>query len=173
MFYTKQFFFWLAFQFPVRKQPAKLPITINILYKFLCVATLTNPLELVLFAVACVGVDGMFRASDIVHRGPNYTLLLRQDTRLVGVDAYINLRSGKHDYSNRGVVVRLHSTKYATSPVPWLKLAMKLAPAKAADAPMFQNPDLGNYVSTAPGLPKDADLGHPTFHRDRCALEER
>ena len=67
---------------PAKKQPAKLPITTNILYKFLCVATLTNPLELVLFAVACVGVYGMFRASDIVHRGPNYTLLLRQDTLL-------------------------------------------------------------------------------------------
>jgi hypothetical protein len=126
---------------PAKKQPARLPITTNILYKFLCVATLTNPLELVLFAVACVGVYGMFRASDIVHRGPNYTLLLRQDARLVGDDAYINLRSGKHDYFNRGEVVRLHSTKYATSPVHWLRLAMKLAPNKAADAPMFQNPD--------------------------------
>jgi hypothetical protein len=131
---------------PATKRPPKLPITTTILYKFLFVTSLADPLHCILFAIACVGVYGMFRASDLVDRGPKYTLLLRQDVTWSGPDALLNLRSSKHDYFDRGESVRLHSTRYATSPVHWLRRASRLAPNKDPGAPMFQNPD-GSAIS--------------------------
>jgi hypothetical protein len=131
---------------PSKKRPPKLPITTTILYKFLLLATMDSPLEFILFTVACVGVYGMFRASDLVFRGFKYTLLLRRDVTWFEHDAIINLRSSKHDYFDRGESVRLHSTKYATSPVHWLKRAFHLAPDHRPDAPAFQNLD-GSAIS--------------------------
>ena len=81
------------------------------------------------------------RASDLVYRGKEYTLLLRRDVTFRGSDAYITLRSSKHDYFDLGEEVRIHSTKYVTSPVHWLRRAYELAPDKSPDAPAFQNPD--------------------------------
>jgi hypothetical protein len=127
--------------FPAARRPPKLPITTALLYQFLCVAHITTPLEMTLFAVACVGVYGMFRASDLVYRGPDYVLLLRSDVAWVGRDARILLRGSKHDYFHRGEYVRLYHTRFRTSPVLWLKAAFRLAPDKAPGAPLFQNPD--------------------------------
>jgi hypothetical protein len=131
---------------PAKKRAPKLPITTTILYKFLLFATITEPLECILFAVACVGVYGMFRASDLVYRGAKYTLLRRRDITWSGRDVLLNLRSSKHDYFDRGEAVRLHSTEYATSPVHWLKRAFMLAPDKSHNAPAFQNMD-GSAIS--------------------------
>jgi hypothetical protein len=126
---------------PSKKRPPKLPITTTILHRFLLLVIMVEPHEFVMFAVACVGVYGMFRASDLVYRGSTYTLLERRDVTWSGRDALLNLRSSKHDYFDRGEAVRLHSNNFATSPVHWLWRAFNLAPNKASNAPMFQNMD--------------------------------
>jgi hypothetical protein len=131
---------------PAKRRPPKLPITTTILYKFLCIHSRLGPLECILFAIACIGVYGMFRAADLVYRGRSHTLLLRRDVSWAHKDAVINLRSSKHDYFDRGEAVRLHSTKFVTSPVHWLRRAWALAPNKSLDAPMFQNLD-GSPIS--------------------------
>jgi hypothetical protein len=131
---------------PSKKRPPKLPITTTILYKFLLLTSMSEPLDFVLFAIACVGVYGMFRASDLVYRGPGYTLLERRDITWFARDALVNLRSSKHDYFDRGEAVRLHSTNFVTSPVHWLKRAFNIAFDKDPNAPMFQNMD-GSPIS--------------------------
>jgi hypothetical protein len=126
---------------PAKRRPPKLPITTTILYKFICIHSRLDPLECILFAIACVGVYGMFRAADLVYRGRGHTVLVRRDISWKNRDAVINLRSSKHDYFDRGEPVRLHSTRFVTSPVHWLRRAWALAPDKHPDAPMFQNLD--------------------------------
>ena len=132
--------------YKIARRIPKLPITTTLLHKYLHSSPPISILEITFFAIACVGVYGIFRAADLVDRGEAYSLLLRSDVTWIGDDASIYLKGSKHDYFNRGEPVRLHDIPFLTSPVRWLKLAYRLAVNKLPGAPLFQNPD-GTAIS--------------------------
>jgi hypothetical protein len=131
----------LARKFKGKKRVPKLPITTAILERFLDQGTMTTVAELILFAVACVGVYGMFRAADIVFRTEDYILLLRSDVTWMIRKAAIGLRGSKHDYFHQGECVWIHDIPYKTSPFHWLSVAFRCAPDQSPHAALFQKAD--------------------------------
>jgi hypothetical protein len=131
----------LSRKFKGTKRAPKLPITTAILERFLDQGTMTTIVELIMFAAACVGVYGMFRAADIVFRGDDYILLVRSDITWMTKKAAIELRGSKHDYFHTGESVWIHDIPYKTSPFHWLKLAFQCAPDQSLEAALFQHAD--------------------------------
>ena len=118
-------------------RPPRVPITIWVLHalvKFLG-AKDTSP-----FALACVGVFGLFRGGELAYKGPKHSVLKRGNVTWLDDMVIIHLAESKTDFERKGVDVKLYKNSSLVCPYTWLRASWDQALLKDTDAPLFQLP---------------------------------
>ena len=120
-----------------KRQP-RIPITIWILQALLPHIPPTGPTS-ILFAIAVIGVFGLFRGGELTFKGSKYPILTRADVTWFDDHATLHLSESKTDIDRFGVDVPLFATGSSLCPVHWLHHAWNEAPNKHPHAPLFQD----------------------------------
>ena len=135
-----------------RAPRSRLPITIWLAAKILNIITSADgQTGIMLAAVICSGIYGLFRSSELVPKMYHGLLEggLRRDHVFwdpQGEWVDIRLDSSKTDYFREGTMVRLHRNGSSTCPVTHLRRAWQAAPNKSPSAFVFQD-SKGRHLS--------------------------
>jgi hypothetical protein len=105
--------------------------------------------DTVRFAAMVIGLYGLLRASEYIHKAPYGCILLRCHVTFGDGFVTLHLSQSKTDVFREGVDVVLHANGGPLCPVRWLRYAMACAPRKDANAPVFQLPSGGPITYTA------------------------
>ena len=123
----------------VSTKPKRHPFTVVMLDNVHKLWPFTTWSSIVAFAAISVGIHGLLRASEYVHKAPWSTPLLRRHIALYERACILNLPAAKTDPFKQGQVVTIYSTGSASCPVRWIRYIFEHSRSKSADAPLFQD----------------------------------
>lgn len=124
---------------PVKRR--RIPITIDILNKFISLLDPTIPNQRVIGAMLCVGVYGLFRSGELACKTstPTVSVLSRADVSWKSDCCTITLRASKTDPFRNGADIILYKNSSPTCPYRWLREHFDNAPRQFTFAPLFQS----------------------------------
>jgi hypothetical protein len=123
---------------PPGKAKKRLPLTTAVLGLIIPFISITSLHGVVLRAILCVGVFGLFRAGELVTKNRFSCILLRKDAKWFPDRVEITLAQSKTDYFREGVTVKVFKVGSLLCPYTALIRAWHAAPLQRPGAPLFQ-----------------------------------
>jgi hypothetical protein len=111
------------------------------LSKYFAELNVRDSLEVILFAVALVGLVGLLRASEFISKAPYGCTLRRSHFSDLGDRVVLRLVRSKTDTFEEGVDVSIFQVGGPLCPVAWLRTLWAQSAIKSPEAPLFQSPD--------------------------------